>query len=95
MGEQIMKLNLEPGRKYRGSAWINEYGQFEFMPERKGSRPGNYRLVHDNGAVTIHESSHFFKLSIKVGKKMPSTLIPALIISGMGKVLEYFKPPIR
>ena len=52
------KMNLEPGVKYRGTGWVNEYGEFQFQPEQKGSKPSNLKIVHQDGDYAIYESAH-------------------------------------
>lgn len=63
------KLTLEPGRKYRGSGWVNEYGELHFRPEQKGSKPNNMHLVYEGEDISISESSNFFRVSIKIEKQ--------------------------
>lgn len=38
------KINLEPGRKYRGSGWVNQYGEMFFRPEQKGGKSSFHKL---------------------------------------------------
>lgn len=63
------KLKLEPGRKYRGTAWVNEYGEIQFRPEQKGSKPSNMHIVVEHESFTIYESKEIFKVSVKFAKK--------------------------
>lgn len=62
------KLTMEPGVRYRGSAWINEFGEIHFQPEQKGSRPSNLRVVYQQGETTIYESRRFFRISVQIPK---------------------------
>lgn len=68
------KLTLEPGRKYRGSGWVNEYGEIHFRPEQKGSKPQNMHLVYEESDLSISESANFFKIMVKIEKKSFSTM---------------------
>lgn len=65
----MQQLKLQPGRKYRGSAWVNEYGELHFRPEQKGSKPGNMKIVLEHETFTLYESEQFFKLTMKMSKK--------------------------
>ena len=47
------KMNLEPGVKYRGTGWINEYGEFQFQREKKGSKASNLKIVNKEGENAI------------------------------------------
>lgn len=62
------KISLEPGRRYKGTFWVNEYGEFQCRPEQKGTKPGNFKIVADQNDTTIYESTNFFKLVVKVPK---------------------------
>lgn len=67
------KLELEPGRHYTGTFWLNEYGEFQCRPTQKGSRPfgGSYNLVYEDGDdnFTICESKNYWKLMLKLPKQ--------------------------
>ena len=65
----LQELKIEEGRKYRGSAWVNRYGEMHFRPEQKGSKPGNYHLVAENDVFSLCVSKNLFKVTIKVVKK--------------------------
>lgn len=63
------KTTLEQGRKYLGWAWINEYGQIQFTPQQKGTRPGNLKLVMEHADFSLYESKTLFKVTMKFPKK--------------------------
>lgn len=62
------KLTLEQGRKYRGWAWLNEYGQIQFTPQQKGTKPGNFKLVLEHEDFSLYESKKLFKVTMKFPK---------------------------
>ena len=62
------KLNLEPGIKYRGYGVLNEYGEFEFIPEETGKNHGRLKVVKENGDFTILESKKHFLVRFKIEK---------------------------
>ena len=62
------KMNLEPGVKYRGTGWLNEYGEFQFQPEQKGSKPSNLKIVHQDGDFVIYESAHLWQVKVNFKK---------------------------
>lgn len=63
------EIKMEPGRKYRGSAWINKYGEIQFRPEQKGSKPQNLHLVIEHETFSLYESKDIFKATVKFDKK--------------------------
>lgn len=70
----MKKIKMEPGRKYRGSAWVNEYGEIQFRPEQKGSKPTNLKLVMEHESFSIYESEHVWKVAVKFEKPFDTRL---------------------
>ena len=66
----MQKMKMEPGRKYRGTAWVNEYGEIQFRPEQKGTKPKNLKLVLESDSFSIYESAHIWKVSVKFDKPL-------------------------
>lgn len=89
------KITLEPGRKYKGSFWLNEYGEIQVRPEQKGTRPGNFKLVNEYNEGKIYESAKTFKVSMV----LPKTLSPTQLASQWSHflliLLTYFKPRVK
>lgn len=48
-----IKRELAVGEKVRGYGLLNEYGEFEFIPEETGSRQGQVKLLTTNENYTI------------------------------------------
>lgn len=63
------KKNLEPGQRYRGWGWINEFGEFEFSPEETGARVGQMKTVKVGDNYKVSESKKFILLHMKVTKE--------------------------
>ena len=53
MQERRKKKDMVPGVKYRGYGYLNEYGEFEFIPENTGSRQGRKKLLKQGESYTI------------------------------------------
>lgn len=64
MAKQLLKL--EPGIKYAGYAWLNEYGEVHFEPAQKGSQAGREKLVTRGENYSVHttKSNILFRLKI-------------------------------
>ena len=87
-------MNLEPGVKYRGTGWINEYGEFQFTPEQKGSKPSNLKIVHQDGDFVIYESAHLWQVKVNFKKSnIDTTKFMAIFSAACGKLLKYFGEP--
>lgn len=62
------KKNLEPGTRYRGWGWVNEYGEFEFSPEDTGARVGQVKVVTEGNKFKVSESKKFVLIHAKIDK---------------------------
>lgn len=45
---------LKPGVKYRGYGYLNEYGEFQFVPSEVGSRQGQRKLIKGEENFTVY-----------------------------------------
>ena len=68
----LKKMNMEPGKKYRGYALLNEYGEFDFVPEQTGTRAGLIKVVKEGDGFSVKESKKLviINFSIEKGTKM-------------------------
>ena len=91
------KMNLEPGVKYRGTGWVNEYGEFQFQPEQKGSKPNNLKIVCQESDFVIYESAHLWQVKVNFKKtNNDSTKFMTIFTAACQKLLKYFgEPPKR
>lgn len=62
------ELQLEPGKKYRGTGWVNKYGEMHFRPQQKGSKPQNLHVIMEHEYFSIYESENIFKVTMKFAK---------------------------
>ena len=90
------KMSLKPGVKYRGTGWVNEYGEFQFTPEQKGSRPSNLKIVHQGDDFAIYESAHLWQVKVNFRKtNFDTTRFMAVFSAACGKLLTYFAKNYR
>lgn len=66
----MKKLNLEPGKKYRGYGTLNEYGEFEFVPEDTGAKAGAVKQVTQGKGYVVSESKQFVLVHLKIKRSM-------------------------
>lgn len=59
---------MEIGRRYKGYAVLNEYGQFEFTPCQKMPSEGRMKIVRSGSNYTLYESRYQFRLSFTFSK---------------------------
>lgn len=68
MAQLRRKIEMVPGVRYKGTGCLTEFGEFDFTPENKGSRPNNMKLITETDEFSLYESKDFLKVSIKIAK---------------------------
>ena len=56
MNTEMTKKQMEVGKKYRGWASLNEYGQINFTPEQTGVAAGSKKLVTEGNGYSVYET---------------------------------------
>lgn len=62
----MRKLNMVPGKHYEGSAWINEFGEFQFRPAQKGVKPQGMSKLKEGDNWVILTSKNLIKVTITI-----------------------------
>lgn len=66
---ELVNIKMEPGKKYKGTAWCNEYGEFNFRAQQKrADGDGNMKLVKEVDDYALYESKNYLKVAVKVKK---------------------------
>lgn len=68
------KIKMEPGKKYRGTAYVNEYGEIHFDPSQPSEIENRLKLVYASELFSIYETGKFFKISLKLMKETERSL---------------------
>lgn len=63
------KLQMEVGKKYRGYAFLNEYGEIQFTPERKGANEGKRRLVKEGDGFVFAVTDRLAILHVTIKRE--------------------------
>lgn len=66
----MKKIQLQPGKRYKGYAVLNEYGEINFTPSQVGSKPDMKKIVCEEDDFTVYETKNFIITSIKIPKEM-------------------------
>lgn len=82
------KLNLEPGQKYRGYGILNEYGEFEFIPEETGSRLGQVKKLTSGDGYDVSTTKKYVIMHIKVKKSKTSLEMMRNLLRITDKLIE-------
>lgn len=69
----MKKMNFPVGQKVRGYGILNEYGEFDFIPQQVGIRQGQVNIVKSCDEYTVSESKQCVMIRAKfkkTGKKL-------------------------
>lgn len=74
------KKEMVAGQKYRGYGLINEYGEFEFIPEDTGSRRDTVKTLKTGNGFTVSYTSKSVLVHMKLSrkKKWPTAMLADL-----------------
>ena len=64
----MKKIEMPVGQKVRGYGLLNEYGEFDFIPEQTGIRQGQTKLIKGNDEYTLSETKKMVIVHIRLSK---------------------------
>lgn len=64
----MKKVDFPVGQKVRGYGLLNEYGEFDFIPEQTGARQGQTKLIKSNDEYTLSETKKMVIAHIRLPK---------------------------
>lgn len=64
----MQKMSLPVGQKIRGYGLLNEYGEFDFIPEQTGSRQGETKLIKSTDEYTLSETKQKILVHVRLNK---------------------------
>lgn len=68
MNQPKKKMDLQAGVKYRGYGILNEYGEFEFIPEQTGINKGKKKIIKTGDGFTVSATKNMVIVHITVQK---------------------------
>lgn len=74
------KRVFEVGKKYRGYGFLNEFGEFDFVPEETGSRQGVVKKVKEGANFSVSTTSKYCLVHIRIER-------PAGGLNGVRKLM--------
>lgn len=87
----MKKLNLVPGKKYKGYAILNEYGEINFTPAQVGSKPDQKKIVVEHDDYTIYETKNLIISSIRLSRDLSFMQRITTLLQIIDKLLLEFK----
>lgn len=64
----LKKFEMPVGQKVKGYGLLNEYGEFDFIPEQKGAREGEVKLIKRGDGFTLSSSKNCLIVHIRISK---------------------------
>lgn len=74
----LQKQALEPGKTYRGTFWLNEFGEFHCKPEQKGTNPSEVQKVTEGENYKLYTTKNLIRLQISIPRGSKETIISKL-----------------
>ena len=62
----MQKMTIPVGQKVRGYGLLNEFGEFDFIPEQTGIRQGQQKLVKQGDDYTLTTTKKFIILHVRL-----------------------------
>lgn len=87
----MKKIKLEPGKKYKGYAVLNEYGEIQFTPSQIGSKPDQKKIVKEEDDYTIYSTKNYVIASIKLSRELSFMKRISALMSVIDKLIQDFK----
>lgn len=62
--------DMQPGVKYPGYGFINDYGEFQFTPSEVGSRKEQKKLVKEMNDSSVYKTNKYIIFHCKMERKL-------------------------
>lgn len=83
------KKNMEPGKKYRGYGFVNEFSEFQFIPEDTGSRAGREKCILDNEGLRISETKNLLVIKMNIEKDCDKAELAKRVLDKFNRVSKF------
>lgn len=74
----LQKQALVPGKTYRGTFWLNEFGEFHCKPEQKGTNPSDVQKVTEGENYKLFTTKNLIRLQISIPRGSKDVIISKL-----------------
>lgn len=87
------KKDLQPGVKYRGYGLLNEYGEFEFIPEETGKNKGKRKMLKQgaNYSVSLTRDSILVHINQSRSSYENKVQLMTQFIGTVNEILKIFR----
>lgn len=85
------KIEIPIGKKVKGYGILNEFGEFDFIPEQTGSRPNGMKIVKSTDGFTIYECKETIRIVSHVKKNSEKLAFMSDFCKQVNELLRFFR----
>ena len=93
--KRLERLRLEPGVRYPGYGWINEFGEMQFTPQQVGANKGKKRLLCEGTGYTVYLTDKLVILHVSVNREQGEHTSPLKTMAGLCRIFNNILEQIR
>lgn len=86
-----VKETMEPGKRYRGYGFINEFKEFCFEPEQTGAHEGREKSVCVRDGVRISETKNLIIVKFNIEKESEKSKYFAILTRLYNVICKIFQ----
>lgn len=89
---ELKKFNLEIGKHYEGSFWINEFGEINVRPKQEGTKPNGMKKHSEGEQFVIYTSKNLIRIVFtfpKVETMQLKARFTQAVTGAMVKLFQY------
>lgn len=79
---------MQQGVKYRGYGFINEFNEFQFVPEQTGSRAQQRKLVKEEDGFSVYKSAKSIIIHIRVDRPDNRNTLVAKFLAVTNRIIQ-------
>lgn len=84
----MIKREMPVGQKVRGYGLLNEYGEFDFIPEQTGVRKGQTKVVLEENCIKVSETKGKILVHLSLEKTNNKLAMMNSLLNLNNKVIE-------
>lgn len=84
------KDQMLQGVKYKGYGFINEFNEFQFIPEQTGSRSQQKKLVKEGDGFTVYKSAKSVIIHIRMDRSANRNKLVSLFLNVTNRIIQVF-----
>ena len=91
MSTKKEKVEMVPGKRYRGYGFLNEFREFCFEPEAVGSQADRIKQVVQKEGVTLSYSKQHILLRVKLKRGLTAMALAQELMTKFQLIIKWLK----